>query len=145
EAVGKLIVCSDSLKSLRAFLDAVSGLEGYRVQRAPSPELLGTWARLEFPDGLRVELCSIPGADEARPLWRPFAAGALGAVALDAARGSQQLAEFIVREARLPMVVLTDGELPQPLQGPAVVRIGRSETREALKTLLGMISRLAAA
>ncbi len=145
EAVGKIVLCSDSLKPVRAFLDAVSGLEGYRVQRAPTAELLGTWSRIEFPDSLRVELCSIPSAEEARPLWRPFAAGALGAIALDVGKGNQRLAEYFARENRVPMVVLSDAELPAALRAPSTVRLSKSECREGLRVLLSLVSRQAAA
>lgn len=144
EAVGKVVLCSDSLRQVRAFLDSLAGLDGYRVQRPPSAEMLGTWSRVEFPDGLRIELCSIPAADEARPLWRPFAAGALGAIALGVGAGNLKLVEFFARENRAPMVVLTDAELPPVLRTERTARVSRKESREGLRTLLSLVSRQAA-
>lgn len=117
EVVGKAVLVSESQRAVRSFLAHLNDLPGFRVQRPPTPELLGTWARLDFPDGLRIELCSIPGADEAVPLWRPFAAGALGALALDRGAATLRLAAYLARDARIPLLLLGAGEIPKLLKG----------------------------
>ena len=120
---------------MRSFLARLNDLPGFRLQRQPTPELLGTWARIDFPDGLRVELCSIPGAEEAMPLWRPFSAGALGALALDRGPATLRLAAHLAREVRIPLLLLGEGEVPRPLKGVAGVIPAVGEPKEGVRAL----------
>lgn len=145
QVVGKAILVSDSVRSVRAFLQCLADLPGFRVQRPPTAELLGTWARLDFPDGLRVELCSIPGADEAVPLWRPFATGALGALALDRGPASLRLASWLVREARVPLLLLGEGEVPRPLKSLAGVVPAVGDPKQGVRALFETVLHQAAA
>jgi CheY-like chemotaxis protein len=145
EAVGKIILVSESQRAVRAFLGRLRDLPGFRQVRAPTPELLGTWARVELLDGLRVELVSIPGADEARPLWRACAAGALGALALDRGPATTRLADYLAREERIPLVVLGDEELPRALRGLPGSEQLDAEPREGVRVLLEAVLKQAAA
>lgn len=145
EAVGKVVLVSESQKTVRAFLSSLTDLPGFRSLRQPTPELLGTWSRIEFPDGLRVELVSIPGADEARPLWRPCAAGALGALVLDSGPASTRLADFLGREERVPLVTLGDASVPRALEAVPGASHVAAEPKEGVRTLLEAVLKQAAA
>jgi CheY-like chemotaxis protein len=144
EAAGKVLLIADSQRRVKAFLERLSETPGYRLQRAPTPELIGTWARLELPDGLRLELFSIPGAEEARPLWRPFATGALGGIVLEGGPASARLSEFLARKARVPLLATVEGELPAPLKGLAAAKGSSSEPRHAIRALVEAVLREAA-
>jgi CheY-like chemotaxis protein len=135
EVVGKAVLLSESQRAVRSFLARLSDLPGFRLQRQPTPELLGTWARIDFPDGLRVELCSIPGADEAVPLWQPFSSGALGALALDRGPATLRIASHLAREARIPLLLLGEGEVPKVLKGIAGVVPAVGEPKEGVRAL----------
>ena len=145
EAVGKILLVSESQKTVRAFLQSLSDLPGFRTLRQPTPELLGTWSRLEFPDGLRVELVSVPGADEARPLWRPCAAGALGAIVLDRGPASTRLADFLGREDRVPLVTLGEAAIAPALEGIPGSEHVKAQPKEGVRALLEAVLRQAAA
>jgi len=135
EVVGKAVLIAESQRVVRSFLGRLGDLPGFRVQRQPTPELLGTWARLDFPDGLRIELCTIPGADEAMPLWQPFAAGALGALALDRGPATLRLAGWLAREAHIPLMLLGEGEVPKPLKGIAGVVPAVGDPKQGMRAL----------
>lgn len=145
EVVGKVVLVAESQKAVKAFLTQLRELPGFRAIRPPTPELLGTWARLDFPEGLRVELCSIPGADEATPLWRPFAAGALGALALDRGTATLRLSGWIAREAQIPLLLLGTGDVPKPLRGLACVIPAGGEPKQGVRSLFEAVLRVAAA
>lgn len=145
EAVGKLVIASDSQKSVRSFLASLHDLPGFKSLRPPTPELLGTWARLDFQDGLRVELVSIPGADEARPLWRACAAGALGALVLDRGPASTRMADFLGREERIPLLVLGGSGIPVALDGIPNAEHVVGSPGQAVRALLEAVLRQAAA
>ncbi|MGI5863982.1 MAG: DUF4388 domain-containing protein [Myxococcales bacterium] len=144
EAVGKVILASDAQKSVRSFLASLRDLPGFKSLRSPTPELLGTWARLDFQDGLRVELVSIPGADEARPLWRACAAGALGALVLDRGPASTRMADYLGREERIPLVMFGEAGIPQALDGIPTEQAAASSER-GLRVLLEAVLRQSAA
>ncbi len=146
EAAGKLLLISESQRGAKAFLERLSEVPGYRPLRAPTPELIGTWARLELPDGLRLELFSIPSAEEARPLWRPFAAGALGGIVLEPGPGATRLAEFLSRQARVPLLVMAegDGDVPAALKAFAAAQGSLTAPREGIRALIETVLRDAA-
>ncbi len=141
EAVGKVALLSESQRTTRAFLDRIRTLPGFRLQRYPTPELLGTWARIDLSDGLRLELCSIPGADVARPLWRPFAAGALGALALDRSEPTVALTLFLARECRTPVLLAGDGAVPAALKNVPGLAPHGGKPIQSLRGLLDTILR----
>jgi CheY-like chemotaxis protein len=135
EVVGKAVLLADSQRVVRAFLARLSDMPGFRLLRQPTPELLGTWARIDFADGLRIELCSIPGAEEAMPLWRPFATGALGALALDRGSNTLKLGCYFAREVKVPLLLLGEGELPRLLKGVAGVVPAVGEPKQGIRAL----------
>ena len=142
EVVGKAVLIAESQRAVRSFLGRLGDLPGFRVQRKPTPELLGTWARLDFPDGLRVELCTIPGADEAMPLWQPFAAGALGALALDRGAATLRLGGWLAREAKIPLLLLGEGEVPKQLKGLSGVVPAVGDPKQGMRALLEAVIHL---
>jgi CheY-like chemotaxis protein len=144
EAVGKVLLLSETQRAARAFLERLSEMPGYRLRRTPTPELLGTWARLDLPDGLGIELFSIPGAEEARPLWRPFAAGALGGIVVERGPATVRLAEFLARAVRVPLLFLGEGEIPPSLQYLPDVQQLHVEPRDGIRALIQTVLRQAA-
>jgi DNA-binding response OmpR family regulator len=77
----------------------------------------GTIGRLQLGDGVRVDLVELPGEPEQAPLWRPFAAGALGALVLLPADDEAPRLEALARAQRLPLVVC--GPAPDAIADPA--------------------------
>jgi DNA-binding response OmpR family regulator len=144
--IGKVVVAGGGPLSHRAALARFATLPGY----APSPGLpgrFGTLGRLALGDGVRVDLVELPADLEQRALWRPFGAGAVGALVLLPIEGDGLLEE-LTRVLQVPVVVCgpAGAELPGPLSGASagVVAAG-SDAAEALRALLaGAGSRAAA-
>ncbi|HEY8209977.1 MAG TPA: DUF4388 domain-containing protein [Myxococcaceae bacterium] len=135
-AVAKVFVCAHGPAGLKQLLVDLRGAS--RVSADP-PALrsgFGTFARLEVSEALCVEFCSLPPSDAARPLWRPFTAGAVGAILLDRSERALALGHYLAFEVRTPVVVM-GGEVPPELHAaPAgAAAVGR-EPAEALRALL---------
>ena len=135
-AVAKVFVCAHGPAGLKQLLSDLRGAS--RVEADP-PALksgFGTFARLEVSDALCVELCTLPPADAARPLWRPFTAGAVGAILCDRSERALALGRYLAFEVRTPVVVM-GGEVPPELQAaPAGAAAVGKEPHEAVRALL---------
>jgi hypothetical protein len=96
----------------------------------------GTLGRLDLSEVLHLDFCVLPPAEAAKPLWRPFSAGAVGALLMDNSEAAVRLATYLAWEIRVPLVVM--GEVvPEALQGaPAGASAMGDDLTEALKTLL---------
>lgn len=132
--IGKVFLCGTGPSALRK----LSG-ELPDMQRLPVEPIMrggfGTLGRLEISESLRVDLYVLPPGDAARPLWRPFSAGAVGALLLDDSEQTMKLARFLGWEVRIPLAML-GGEIPQALSGaPAGVASGE-QPLEVLRLLL---------
>jgi hypothetical protein len=104
--------------------------------RGASPSAFGTLARFEVGESLEVQFVLLPSGDAARPLWRPFSAGALAALLLDTSEGAVRLGRFFAWETRVPVAVL-GGVLPIELEGaPAGAVAVRESLSDALRTVL---------
>jgi hypothetical protein len=86
----------------------------------------GTLGRLDVGDVLKVDFLFLPNAEAARPLWRPLAHDAVGALVLDDGELSLRQARYCGQELKLPVVVatgpasgglITSHTLPAPLRG----------------------------
>ncbi|HVE82398.1 MAG TPA: DUF4388 domain-containing protein [Myxococcales bacterium] len=135
-AVAKVFVCAHGPSGLKQL---VSELRGATRVEADPPALksgFGTFARLEVSEVLCVELCTLPPADAARPLWRPFTAGAVGGILCDRSERALALGHYLAFEVRTPVVVM-GGEVPPELQAaPAGAAAVGNEPAEALRALL---------
>jgi DNA-binding response OmpR family regulator len=145
--IGKVVVAGGGPLSRKAALARFASLPGYQ----PSPEEpgpFGTLGRLSLGEGVRIDLVELPGEPEHRPLWRPFGAGAVGALVLLPVDGDGLLEE-LVRALQVPVVVCgpVAAELPGPLRdtGGGGVASGGSDAAEALRALLAGAGARAAA
>jgi DNA-binding response OmpR family regulator len=76
--VGKLVVAGGGPLARRAALARFDALPGFSAEAAGAQVAFGTLGRLDLGEGLRIELVALPADPALAPLWRPFAAGALG-------------------------------------------------------------------
>lgn len=144
--VAKVIVCGTGGKSGRWLLRSVPGL----LSAVSSPPCLrssfGTLGRLEVSDVLRVDFVYVPTTLAARPLWRPFITGALGAIVVESTEAVLNLARFCAFEMRLPVVFATKNAsngatdldaLPPSLRAaPLGAAVVSTDISAAVRTLL---------
>ena len=135
--VAKVLVCSHAADRTRRFLGQLPSLGAGPEEAAALESGFGTVARLELGEGLRLDFCILPGADATRPLWRPFSAGAVGVLVLDAEDDTLALAAALAHQLRL-RVVCTAPEVPPLLAsaplGVAAVPEGAEPALRALLT-----------
>jgi DNA-binding response OmpR family regulator len=138
QAVGKIVVAGGGPLARKAALARFETVPGF--ERDPAgPAGFGTLGRIALGDGVRVDLTELPGERVHRPLWRPFAAGALGAIVLLPAEADEPLVAELVRAMRLPLVVCgpTDAPVPRILRdAPGGFAFEGSDAAEALRALL---------
>lgn len=137
QTVGKVIVAGGGPLARRAARARFQSLPGWQAEGEPAGGF-GTVGRLGLPDGVRVDLTELPGEPQLRPLWRPFASGAVGALVLLPAEDSEPLLAELAKVLRLPVVVCG----PREARIPATLRDGRgvtfagSDAAEGLRALL---------
>ena len=135
-AIAKVFLVGSRPQKVRAFLRQLPGLKTLGPEPAALSEGFGTLARFDIGDSLKVDFCLLPAADPARPLWRPFCSGAVGALVLDGEADAVRLGTFLGWEMGLPLVVLA-AEVPRGLEGaPAGAFAVVKGNREALAALL---------
>lgn len=134
--VAKVLLCGHGTERTRRLLGQVANLSAGPEEAAALESGFGTVARLELGEGLRLDFCVLPSADAARPLWRPFGAGAAGALVLDAEEDTLAQAAALAFQLRLP-VVCTLAEVPPLLAaGPTPVAAVPRGAEAALRALL---------
>jgi hypothetical protein len=144
--IGKVVVAGGGPLSRPAALARFAALPGFE----PSPVRagpFGTLGRLTLGDGVHIDLVELPGDPEQRPLWRPFGAGAVGALVLLPV-DADGLLEELVKVLQVPVVVCgpVAAELPGPLrEASGGVASGGSDAAEALRALLAGAGARAAA
>lgn len=140
QAVGKVVVAGGGPLSRRAAIQRFATVPGFTpAPQAPLGGTFGTLGRLDLGDGVRVDLVELPGEPEQRPLWHPFAAGAVGALVLLPAEDAAPLLGELARTLRLPLVVCGPAAdaVPQALRdAPAGMAFEGSDAAEALRALL---------
>ncbi len=141
QVIGKTVMLTDSLRAIRTFFEQMRDTVGFRVIRSPAPELLGTWARIDFPEGLAIDFCFIPNAADAQPLWRPFAAGALAAMVLECKPSSVSSISRFVQETRLPLFMVGEKELPLGLRGMKGIIPSSSDFKQGIRELFEVVLR----
>ena len=105
QTVGKVIVAGGGPLARRAARSRFQTIPGYELEGDPVAGF-GTIGRLTLGDGVSVDLTELPGDSHHRPLWRPFASGAVGALVLLPAEDSEPLLVELARVLRLPVVIL---------------------------------------
>ncbi len=136
EAIAKVFLCGSGPAAARRVLSELPELVALAAEPTAVKSGFGTLGRLELNELLHVDFCVLPPAEAARPLWRPFSAGAVGALLMDLSDGTQRLAHYLAWDVRIPVVVL-GAPVPPELQGaPAGVASVAEDLGEALRTLL---------
>jgi DNA-binding response OmpR family regulator len=138
QTVGKIVVAGGGPLARRAALARFQTVPGFRPEAAP-PSVFGTLGRLTLGDGVRVDLAELPGDRVQRPLWRPFASGAVGALVLLPADDAEPLLDELAKVLRLPVVVCGPSEASVPAalrEAPGGFVFGGSDAAEGLRALL---------
>jgi DNA-binding response OmpR family regulator len=156
QTVGKIVVAGGGPLARRAALARFQTVPGFRAEEAfGGPGSggsgfgasggfgtfggFGTLGRLALADGVRVDLTELPGERAQRPLWRPFASGAVGALVLLPADGVDGLLEELAKVLRLPVVVCGPSEAAVPAvlrEAPGGFAFHGSDAAEGLRALL---------
>ncbi len=137
QTVGKIVLAGGGPLARKAALARFQAVPGYRP--VPSAGAFGTIGRLTLGDGVRVDVTEVPGDRAQRPLWRPFAAGAVGALVLLPADGIDPLLQELARTLKLPVVVCgpSHSVVPQLLRdAPGGFAFEGSDAAEGLRALL---------
>jgi DNA-binding response OmpR family regulator len=138
QTVGKIVLAGGGPLARKAALARFQSVPGWRAE-APPPAGFGTVGRLSLGDGVRVDVTELPGDPASRPLWRPFASGAVGALVLLPADDAEPLVAELARTLRLPVVVCgpSEASVPQVLRDvPAGFVFEGSDPAEGLRALL---------
>jgi CheY-like chemotaxis protein len=132
----KVFICGNGPAAARRLFARLPGLAAISAAPTAVKSGFGTLGRLDLSEVLHLDFCVLPPAEAARPLWRPFSAGAVGALLMDSSEAAVRLASYLAWEIRVPLVVMGD-VVPEALQGaPAGASAMGDDLTEALKTLL---------
>ena len=132
-----MILAGGGPLSRRAALARFATVPGF-VPEPDGERFFGTVGRLDLGEA-RVDVCALPGDRSQRPLWRPFGAGAVGALVLLPAEGIDSLLSELTRGMKLPVVVCgpTQEAIPEVLrQAPAGMAFEGPDPAEGLRALL---------
>jgi DNA-binding response OmpR family regulator len=138
QTTGKIVVAGGGPLARRAALQRFQTVPGFHAE-AEAPRGFGTLGRVALGDGVRVELVELPGDRAHRPLWRPFAAGAVGALVLLPADDDAALLAELAKVLRLPVVVCgpPGSAVPDDLRdAPGGFAFEGSDAAEAIRALL---------
>ncbi|ATB41416.1 transcriptional regulator [Cystobacter fuscus] len=136
EAVAKIFVCGSGPAVARRLLSQLADIAAVAAEPPAVRSGFGTLGRLALNELLSLDFCVLPPAEAARPLWRPFSAGAVGALLFDATDAAVKLAHFLTWDIRLPLVVVGQ-PVPPELQGaPSGSASVGEDLKEAMRSLL---------
>ncbi|WNG35668.1 response regulator [Archangium minus] len=136
EATAKLFVCGSGPAVARRLLTQLPDIAAVAAEPPAVKSGFGTLGRLDLSELLHLDFCVLPPAEAARPLWRPFSTGALGALLFDTSEVAVRLAHFLAWDIRMPVVVVGH-PVPAALQGaPAGATSVGEDLSEALRSLL---------
>lgn len=142
--VGKVVVAGGTMATRQQAMARFAALPGWEaVASADEIAGLGTLGSLDL-GAVCIDLVSLPGDRSQRPLWGPFASGAIGALVLLPAEGTEGLLLDLTRTLRLPVVVAGPaGETVPPVleQAPAGACFPGRDAVEALRALLESAAR----
>jgi CheY-like chemotaxis protein len=135
--VGKVILAGGDAAARKGALARFASLPGWEGG-ATEGAGFGTVGRLDLGE-VRIDVLALPADRSQRPLWRPFAGGAVGALVLLPAEGTESLLLDLTRGLRLPVVVTGPREeaVPEVLRdAPGGMAFEGSDPAEALRALL---------
>ena len=138
QTIGKIVLAGGGPLARRTALARFQAVPGYRAIPGAVGGF-GTVGRLSLGEGVRVDVAELPGERAQRPLWRPFASGAIGALVLLPADGLEPLLNELARVLKLPVVVCGPSHalVPPLLRDlPAGVAFEGSDAAEGLRALL---------
>ncbi|MFY0579099.1 hypothetical protein ACN28S_36850 [Cystobacter fuscus] len=136
EAVAKIFVCGSGPAVARRLLTQLADIAAVAAEPPAVRSGFGTLGRLALNELLSLDFCVLPPAEAARPLWRPFSAGAVGALLFDNTEAAVKLAHFLTWDIRLPLVVVGQ-PVPPELQGaPSGSASVGEDLKEAMRSLL---------
>ena len=131
-----MFICGNGPAAARRLLRSCRAGRALSAEPTAVQSGFGTLGRLELSEALHLDFCVLPPAEAARPLWRPFSAGAVGALLMDGSEAAVRLAHYLSWEIRVPIAVLGD-TVPEKLQGAPAGAIGAGDDlTEALRGLL---------
>jgi DNA-binding response OmpR family regulator len=139
QATGKIVLVGGGPLARRAAYARFATVPGFERDEEETTFGFGTVGRLQLAEGIRVDVTELPGDRAHRPLWRPFAAGAVGALVLLPADGAEPLLDEVARVLRLPVVVCGPSEaaVPEVLRGaPGGFAFEGNDAAEGLRALL---------
>lgn len=135
-AVAKVFLCAGGPAPTRKLLSGLPGFSRIAAEPAALKSGFGTLGKLEINETLRVDFCVLPPGEAARPLWRPFATGTVGALMLDVSDGAMKMGRFLALDLRVPLVIVGE-PVPAELQAaPAGAASVGDDLTEALRSLL---------
>jgi len=138
QTVGKVVIAGGGPLARKAALHRFGAVPGFTaVERSDGD--FGTMGRLALGDGVRIDLVGLPGEPAHLPLWRPFAAGAVGALVLLPADGVDPLLAELTTVLKLSVVVCGPSEerTPELLRtAPAGFAFEGNDPAEGLRALL---------
>jgi len=105
--VAKLLIAAEDDRSIGQIADRLAGLPALErePEREPEPSGVGTLARVELGEEVRLDLVGLPTSDELRPLWPLWATGAVGALIFDAGPGGDALSDhFSSGKSGIPLL-----------------------------------------
>jgi CheY-like chemotaxis protein len=111
--MGKLLVAG-SPRTVARFAKALPRLPGYAMDKVGLVGDFGALGTLTLPDGLTMEILALPPAEDSRPLWRPFGAGAVVALVLD--ESGLPLANFFASDSRVHLLLAGAASVPGSLR-----------------------------
>jgi hypothetical protein len=136
EATAKIFVCGSGPSVARRLLSHLPDIAAVAAEPTAVKSGFGTLGRLDLNELLHLDFCVLPPAEAARPLWRPFSAGGVGALLFDTSEAAVKLAYFLAWDIRMPVVVVGH-PVPPELQGaPAGAASVGEDLTEAVRSLL---------
>ena len=138
QTVGKVVLVGGGPLARRSALARFQTVPGFQAD-GEAPRGFGTVGRIALGDGVRVDVAELPGDRGHRPLWRPFGAGAIGALVLLPADDDAPLLAELAGVLRLPVVVCgpPGSSVPEALRAaPGGFALEGSDAAEALRALL---------
>ena len=140
---GKILLAAVDPGALATFITKLATVPGCgitleEVRGVGSP--FGSVGRLDLNEELTLDLVQLPTDEPSRPLWLPFSARAIGALALASPEGTPSprgLLSFLARRAGIPVILIGPAIVPQDVLdiGPLLTATAE-RPQEALRTLL---------
>lgn len=111
----------------------------------PDPEALrsgfGTVGKLALGETLRLDFCLVPVGESARPLWRPFSSGGIGALVVNVTDDTVKQAQYLSLEWQIPLVFFPEDVPPGLERSAGSCASVKGSLEESLRTLLGLYAR----